>query len=660
MCRPQEIAPIGNSDHCCIFWKPGVEGRTVLKKTTRKFSQKNLVQFGDLMHSTDWLSLVEATPIGEDSAAVLHAGITRLIDLCFPKRVIRFRNSDPPWIKPSLKMKIDDRDRAYSEGKRMKYLRLRNDVIKHTRYLKRIFIENASSTKKAVDLWSAIHMIGKSKKSKSSIQRFTAEEFSHFFTSVYSQSISESPFILPNDLPSMPLSFDPALVETLMNTLKRKSPGPDEVPSWVLKKFASDLAPAITCIFNQSVRQGIVPPCFKDANITPIPKCTNARQVSDFRPISLTPLLSKILEKLVVLNWILPFVKDKLDPSQFAYIPGPGKGTSTALTLLHHHILKFLDGRSGAVRVLSVDYAKAFDRLPHNVILRSACDLKLPRESLLWIRDFLSDRRQRVQISHSCSDWFSPPSGVPQGSVIGPLLFCMVIDGIKAVCTNSAMIKYADDLNVLHFIRDESEDELLWEWNHILEWSAQFGLPVNANKCAIMDVITKRGLDVANIPNVPSKPHLRILGVTFSCDLSWNEHVRSVVSKANKRMFILRNLRRAGCSSVILLRVYKSMILSLLTYCFPVFCNMPLYLKERLARVERRALRIVGVETSLLDAAFSKSCESLFNAVLGDDAHPLRELFLPRNPTVRNPCSLRPPLARTKRLKNSFLKYCPV
>jgi hypothetical protein len=185
--------------------------------------------------------------------------------------------------------------------------------------------------------------------------------------------------------------------------------------------------------------------------MTPIPKLKNPT-ISDYRPISLLPLISKAFERLVLKKWVFPVIVHKLDRWQFAFTPGPGKGCTNALTLIQHLTLSHLDEKSGAVRMLLVDLSKAFDKATRSSVISALDGLKISPLIIYWIHNYMSNRYQAVRINGNNSAWMEVTSGVPQGSVMGPVLFAAIMDELKPKCSNSSLIKYADDLTLLHYI----------------------------------------------------------------------------------------------------------------------------------------------------------------------------------------------------------------
>ena len=373
------------------------------------------------------------------------------------------------------------------------------------------------------------------------------------------------------------------------------------------------------------------------------------------------PFLSKIFEKVVARYWIFPFVQGKVKNSQYAYLGGPGSGTTCALTLLYNRILHFLD-RPGAVRVLSIDFAKAFDKGLHHVIIAACVRFQLPSLAVKWISSFLFDRRQCVRVNECLSRWSSISSGVPQGSVLGPLLFCLVVDDFSTIFPNSLCIKYADDFTILHFVRNSADDLCQLEWNNVVDWADRRGLPINLSKCNVMDIVTKKDLIlhpiVSSDLSIKSVSCVTLLGVSFTSDMKWNTHVNNIVSKASRKLYILCNLVKANCPSATLLQVYNACIRSVLLYAFPVFCNCSLYLQNRLLSIERRASRIMSIQPNppLLQVTESV-CTRLFNSIESFPGHPLRSMFVERDPTPRNSATLKVPQGRTKRFTSSFIRF---
>ena len=228
------------------------------------------------------------------------------------------------------------------------------------------------------------------------------------------------------------------------------------------------------------------------------------------------------------------------------------------------------------------------------------------------------------------------------------------------------MIKYANDITLLHFVRSAADDLLQRELDNVLSWSEKAGLQLNLSKCSITNFVTSKALVCppvfCNGEAVSHKANVKNLGVTFSDDLRWNTHFCNQIKKACKRIFIFRNLKRAGCNENILMNVYIAVVRSILLYSYPCFCNAPMYLHDKLIKLEKRIFRIASQHNIACDnilSAAEKHCASLYTRVQSTAGHPLLELFEKRFPTHRNPSILRRPRANTKRFSQSFIKYCP-
>ena len=183
------------------------------------------------------------------------------------------------------------------------------------------------------------------------------------------------------------------------------------------------------------------------------------------------------------------------------------------------------------------------------------------------------------------------------------------------------------------------------------------GLVINYTKCAVMDSITKKSLVLplsivhALVIDCLSKvSSLKLLSVIFSSDLSWNEHISYVISKCYKRIFIVRNLKQADCSHKIIFRCYVTFIRAVMTYGFPTFCNLPMYLFKKLLRIERVASRFFSsYEFPQLSSAVDSMCHNLFHNIVNCESHPLRLMFDSRVVTPRNFICIRAPHAATTR-----------
>ena len=333
------------------------------------------------------------------------------------------------------------------------------------------------------------------------------------------------------------------------NISLQKATGPDDIPNWVRKTSASLLAGPITSIFNASIAQGRVPTLWKSADGLPLPKISNPKSVdSDLRPISLTPVLSKLLEGFVF-RWLLNHIKLSIDHLQFGNI----KNCSTT---------------PGSIIRLS----KAFARIDHNILLHKLQLLKTPPILLNWCADFLHDRYLRVKRGHHKSSWRSIHAGVPQGTKLVPLFFLVMINDLQ---TTLPLYKYVDDCTVYEIISRSSHNSTLQDTiDSINTWTEYNNMCLNVFKTKELRVsFLKDPMAFDNLSSsdtsIETVHDFKLLGVIISSNLTWNAHVNYTCTKASKRLYALRVLKRSGAPVKDLIIVYCAFIRPVLEYGLP-------------------------------------------------------------------------------------------
>ncbi len=476
------------------------------------------------------------------------------------------------------------------------------------------------------------------------------------------------------DVNSEVIKLDVSSVHTSLRTLNpRKAPGPDEIPNWLLKEYADFLADPVCSILNTSFAEQALPNSWKHANVIPLAKKKPVTIITKHvRPISLTPTLSKLAEDFVVRYYVGPAVLEVIDPNQFSAIPK--SSTTHALISMVHKWASATDGTGAAVRIVLLDYRKAFDLIDHRILVDKILSLRIPPGVARWECDFLMNRFQRVKLSNNCySEWGAVPSGVPQGTKLGPWLFLLMINDLQP--SDGHCWKNVDDATLAEVVRREGLSNMQNAVSDVERWSTENKLQLNADKCKEMVIDFKKVKHHFHTISVNSKElelvdSVKILGITISNSLQWFNHVNEVVKKANKRLYFLILLKRANVPVHDIFSFYCTCIRPVLEYCAPVFHHaLPGYLSDDLERIQKRALSIISPYLSYSDSLTTfnigtlkdrrqKLCKNLFDNVVRNKDHKLHHLLPPENTPYYNLRRHRPfdcPAARTNRFKNSFI-----
>ena len=355
---------------------------------------------------------------------------------------------------------------------------------------------------------------------------------------------------MPEGDPSLSTSFvisSEAVYKKLCSLNPTKAEGPDGVPAWLLKENADCLAEPITDILNCSFREGCLPPSWKRADIVPVPKEKPVKEVNkDLRPISLTPILSKVAEDFVVEEFVRPAILKEIDETQFGTVPK--SSTTQALISMVHEWTKYTDGNGSSVRVVLFDFRKAFDLIDHTILAGKLTKLDLPYGILCWIIDFLKSRKQRVKLASDCrSEWRDIPAGVPQGTKLGPWLFVLMINDIDI--TDNDLWKYVDDTTIAEQVNKGETNKIQAGVDELVLKSRRNKFQMNEAKCKELQICFEKSKPDFEPIIVNDKPirvvtSAKLLGLNISNDLKWNGHISEILRKAATRLYFLRQLKR--------------------------------------------------------------------------------------------------------------------
>jgi hypothetical protein len=566
----------------------------------------------------DWSSVDRHADI-DAKVRAFNGILLAIFDTHAPLKPTRVKHFPAPWLTPEIKLHMAKRDRARlkfrqdpSDDYHLRYISLRNRCNKICREARRRYIHKSIEECPPSKLWKFLKSlgVGKSQQCTSSFLDIDAIN-KHFSASpvTLDPSIKQSTLSLLAstshlDLPPFDLSsISPQETLAFLKSVKTKAVGEDSLSVDMLMLVADFISPILSNIINYSFSTGTFPASWKYAHVIPLPKIANPVSFSQYRPISILPVLSKIIEHFVNRRLLSHLNRHALlNPYQSGF--RPGHSTVTTLVKVTDDIRLNIECKKLTVLVL-LDFSSAFNTVDFDILLGILNSINISQTSLSWFRDYLFGRRQRVRFNDMLSSWCELTAGVPQGGVLSPLLFSVFINSITESLTSSYHL-YADDLQIYAAASVDDLPLLISQVNSDLEsirsWAFKFGLKVNAKKSQAIVIgspfFIKRLSDVV-VPDIlfdgisiPFSSTVRNLGITIDQTLSWSPHIAEVSKNIFGSLHSLRRLQNFLPLHT-KLTLTQSLLLPLLDYGDIAFLDLKEELLDKLERLQNVCIRYI-------------------------------------------------------------------
>ena len=547
----------------------------------------------------------------------LHGAIDQLA----PEKTFKPKKSKPPWVDAEIRLLMLERgalqrkyDKTASRVILDKLLEQASLVEERTERTRCAFMHEkiSDALEDNKNFGKEMRRLGLLRTVDDALHGFSPDELNNHFSSI-SVSPHEDPiesFNIASSSSTEGFSFRPVTANDVILAVahfKSQARGEDGIPHSIVAKALPVLAPHLAKLFNVSLSRGVFPSSWKKARIIALKKVSTPSSPSEFRPIALLCFLSKVLEKLAH-DQIVDYLQNSkiLDPFQVGF--RKHHCTQSALLKLTNDILMGM-GKKQATLLLQFDFSKAFDTISPSKLLVKLRDLGFSRSSLTWICSYLCGRTQCVFSKSTSSNYRETNLGVPQGSVLGPLLFCLYVNDLRTVLGNGPILRllYADDLQVYLTIPPELLIEGLITITEtartIANWASRNSLTLNTTKTRaiifgsshtvrLFNNLNYPGISIADGENIKFVNEIKSLGVILDNTLSWKPQINQVAKRVNCALFGLRFIK-ACTTQALRIRLVQSLITSHLDYCSVVYQDASLGLKARLQWLSNAAIRYI-------------------------------------------------------------------
>ena len=625
----ETLAPLGKSDHSVVVIELNLadsesedtNGRPTACKKDFMLSKGNYEAINQALAEINW-DLVFKNKSVNEMWLFFKGEIERLCNAHIPMKS-NASKKDPLWMTSEVKQIVHEKHKTW-----MKYYYCRTDLnYKEYKLANKKCSKVIQQAQKSLEhkianevkdnpksFWKYIKSKTKPKNPVGRIfkkngeltdnDRETAVRLNQYFSEVFTKDDEQGIDIsLCKDN-----SFIPQMDELIINdndikkqlkALKRDTAsGPDNMIPRVLIEIQNEIVQPLSKIFSFSLQYSDLPADWRDALVIPIFKKGSKREAGNYRPVSPTSVVCKMMETILrdkIMNHLL--TNKLISDAQYGFLPG----RSCTLQLLNMLDIwtQQLDLNKN-IDIIYTDLRKAFDSVSHNKLMVKLDFLNFDPKILNWIGNFLYNRRQRVRVQSEVSNWTHVLSGVPQGSVLGPVLFLIYINDMVDVISYSLISLFADDTKLSNTIgRLEDASYLQSDLDSIVQWSKKWSLRFNPQKCKVLHLgkhnekFSYSMMEDGNRIILDQVPFEKDLGVYIDQDLSFNKHIGEAIGKANRILGLIRRSFKY-LTAEIFVHLYKTLLRPFVEYSSPVWSP---YKKKDIILIEgiqRRATKLVS------------------------------------------------------------------